>query len=72
MFFEAIVNKSPYKVTVNEERKCWLVSIQASESDEWKEITIPKADYQQSRDGQVSLILDNSSYLLDIVPEGTD
>lgn len=72
MFFEAIVNKSPYKVTVNEERKHWLISIQADDSDEWKEITIPKDDYKQSKDGQVSLILDNSSYLVDIVPEGTD
>ncbi len=72
MFFEALVNKSPYKVTVNEERKSWLISIQADESGEWKEVSIPKEDFQISRDGQVSLILDNSSYLIDIIPDGTD
>lgn len=72
MFFEAIVNKSPYKVTVNEERKSWLISIQSSESEGWKEISIPKENFQLSNDGQISLIHENSSYLVDIIPEGTD
>lgn len=72
MFFESKVNKTNYKVTVNETRTTWEISILKDGAEDWQEIHIPKSDYSVNDDGQISLILDNSSYLIDVIPEGSD
>lgn len=72
MFFEAKVNKTPYQVNVEETRKEWHIGLKKDKSEEWKTIVLPKADYQVAKDGLVSLILNNSSYLADVVADGTD
>lgn len=72
MLFSAKVNKSNYQVSVKEERNDWVVCIKKPKSDEWKELLIPKENFQTAEDGLVSLLYDNSSYLLDLVPEGTE
>ena len=72
MLFNAKVNKLDYQVTVKEERNDWKVCIKTEKSDEWREVSIPKDNFQTAEDGLVSFLYDNSSYLLDLVPEGTD
>ncbi|MGH1467475.1 MAG: acetyl-CoA carboxylase biotin carboxyl carrier protein subunit [Bdellovibrionales bacterium] len=72
MFFEAKVNKTPYKVTVEETRKEWHIALKKESSEEWKKIVLPKKNYQVSDDGSVSLIYNNSSYLMDLAAQGTD
>jgi len=72
MLFSAKVNQHDYQVNVKEERNEWKVSIKAQDSEEWREILIPKENFQTAEDGLVSLLYKNSSYLLDLVPEGTD
>ncbi len=72
MFFEAKVNKTPYKVTVEETRKEWHIALKKESSEEWKKIVLPKENYQVSDDGSVSLIYNNSSYLMDLAAQGTD
>lgn len=72
MFFEAKVNKTPYQVTVEETRKEWHIGLKKESSEEWKKIVLPKENYQVAHDGTVSLIYNNSSYLMDLVADGTD
>jgi biotin carboxyl carrier protein len=72
MFFEAKVNKTPYQVTVEESRKSWRISFKSENSDEWKKVVLPKENYQVADDGSISLIYNNSSYIMDVVPQGTD
>lgn len=72
MFFEAKVNKTPYQVNIEENRKEWHITLKKDKAEEWKTIILPKADFQVANDGLASLILNNSSYLMDVVPEGTD
>ena len=72
MFFEAKVNKTPYQVNVEETRKEWKVGLKKTSSEDWKTIVLPKKNFQVGNDGLVSLILENSSYLMDVVSQGTD
>jgi len=72
MLFSAKVNKYNYQVSVKEERNEWVVSIKVHNSEEWKEVLIPKENFQTAEDGLVSFLYENSSYLLDLVPEGSD
>lgn len=76
MYFEAKVNQTPYKVIVEEMRSDWLVKIQMttddSEKDIWKEYLIPKKNFAVAKDGNISLLFKDSSYLVDIVKYGTD
>ncbi len=72
MFFEAKVNKTPYQVTVEETRKEWHIGLKKDTSEEWKKIVLPKENYQVGHDGTVSLIFNNSSYLMDLTQQGTD
>ena len=72
MLFSAQVNQHNYQVSVKEERNNWKISIKAQKSEKWTEVLIPKENFQTAEDGLVSLIYKNSSYLLDLVPEGTD
>jgi biotin carboxyl carrier protein len=72
MLFNAKVNQHNYQVSVTEERDDWTVCIRAFDSDEWREISIPKEHFQTASDGLVSLLYKNSSYLVDLVPEDSD
>ncbi len=76
MYFEAKVNQSPYKVIVEELRSDWLIKIQmidpVSANESWKEYMIPKKNFTVAKDGNISLIFKDSSYLVDIVKYGTD
>ncbi|MCB0385844.1 MAG: acetyl-CoA carboxylase biotin carboxyl carrier protein subunit [Bdellovibrionales bacterium] len=70
MFFEAESNDTKYEVNVNETRNTWTVSIK-TEGQDWINYEIPKADYQRA-DDTISLIFNNSSYLVDVVGHDTD
>ncbi len=72
MLFSAKVNKHEYQITVNEKRSEWVICIKSKISENWKEVSISKKNFQTAEDGLVSLLYKNSSYLLDLVPEGTD
>jgi biotin carboxyl carrier protein len=76
MFFEAKVNQTPYKVVVEELRTDWLIKIQMNSdgpsADLWKEYLIPKKNFTIAKDGNISLLFKDSSYLVDIVKYGTD
>lgn len=72
MFFEAKVNNTSYEVTVEEQRKNWIINLKSEDAEEWKEITLPKKDFQVNKDGLISLLYNNSSYLVDVIPSGTD
>lgn len=72
MFFNAKVNKTPYQVTVNEDRHNWIIKFKTEKAEKWKEVFLKKSDYQVNEDGLVSLLYQNSSYLLDIAPQGLD
>jgi biotin carboxyl carrier protein len=70
MLFEAESNKKKYSIHVNEEIKCWKISIQ-QKNKEPVNYVISKDDYQ-SLDDTISFLFKNSSYLIDVVGEGTD
>jgi len=70
MFFEAESNDEKYEVNVNESRHHWAVSIKA-EGGDWINYKIPKVDYQMA-DSTISLIFNNSSYLVDVVGHDTE
>lgn len=70
MYFETESNGVKYEVNVNESRHSWKVSIR-EESQDWIDYEIPKADYQIA-DDTISLIFNNSSYLIDVVGKDTD
>lgn len=72
MFFEAKVNKTPYQVTIEETRKEWHICLKKDSAEEWKKIILPKENYQVADDGSVSLIYNNSSYIMDLAAQGTD
>lgn len=72
MLFDAKLNQSNYQVNVEESRKNWKVSLKFEGQEEWKNIVIPKENFQTAEDELVSFIHKNSSYLIDLVPSGTD
>ncbi len=71
MFFKAKVNKTPYEVTVEETRKEWRITFKKNSSKNWKKIILPKKSYQINNDS-VSLIYNNSSYIIDVRAQGTN
>lgn len=70
MYFEAESNGSKYEVNVSETRQHWKVSIRQETSD-WINYEIPKVDYQIA-DDTISLLFNNSSYLIDVVGQDTE
>jgi len=70
MFFEAESNGEKYEVNVSELRYNWKVSIKQS-GKAWVNYEIPKVDYQIAED-TISLIFNNSSYLVDVVGHDTE
>ena len=72
MLFSAKVNQHNYQVSVKEDRNDWVICIKSENSKDWREVLIPKENFQTAKDGLVSLIYNSSSYLVDLVLEGTD
>jgi hypothetical protein len=70
MYFEAESNGIKYEVTVTESRHSWQVSIREGTSH-WINHKIPKVDYQFAED-TISLLFNNSSYLVDCIGKDTD
>ncbi len=69
MHFEASSNGINYEISVRDERKHYLVCIKP-ENGEWIKHTILKQDYQQF-DDVTCFLHKNTSYLVDVVGEGT-
>ncbi len=76
MYFEAKVNQTAYRVTVDDKRSDWLIKIlivdESNQEETWKEYLIPKKNFTVANDGNISLLFKDSSYLVDIVKYGTD
>jgi biotin carboxyl carrier protein len=70
MFFEAEADGKKYQVTVQETKALWKVGY-CEEGGQWKTYEISKNNYQ-NLDETVSFIFNNSSYLVDVLPKGTD
>lgn len=70
MFFEAESDGKKFQVTVNETKKFWRVSIREPNS-EWRTHEISKEDYRHL-DETVSFLFKDSSYLVDVIPRGTE
>ena len=70
MLFEAEIRKKKYQVIVDRTRTTWEVSIQA-DGKEPKKISIPQKDFAEA-DSVISFLHKGSSYLIDVVGDGTD
>ena len=70
MFFEAESDGQKFQVTVTETKTHWRVGLKPETSD-WIYHTIRKEDYM-SLDETVSFIFRDSSYLIDVIPKGTE
>tara|TARA_B100001248_G_scaffold262718_3_gene261509 strand:+ start:6960 stop:7481 length:522 start_codon:yes stop_codon:yes gene_type:complete len=70
MQFEAELKGEKYSIEVSENRKSWFVSL-SKEGSKAELYDIPKSDYQEL-DGAISLIFDNSSYMVDVTSDGVD
>lgn len=70
MYFEAEADGKKYQVTVNELKTHWKVGIRENET-EWRYHQIRKEDYM-NLDETVSFLFRDSSYLIDVIPKGTE
>lgn len=70
MFFEAEADGLKYQVTVTETKSHWRVGFRPDGKD-WTYHAIRKEDYM-SLDETVSFIFRDSSYLIDVIPKGTE
>jgi len=70
MFFEAESNGRKYQVNVHEAKTHWKVSFRIEDQD-WKNYEISKEDYRYL-DETVSFLFKDSSYLIDVLPKGTE
>ena len=70
MYFQAESNGVKFEMTVREDRTSWIVGVKSEDSD-WHRYTISKKDYQYF-DNTICFIYKNSSYLVDVLGEGTD
>lgn len=70
MYFEAEADGKKYQVTVNELKTHWKVGIRENEKD-WRYHQIRKEDYM-NLDETVSFLFRDSSYLIDVIPKGTE
>jgi acetyl/propionyl-CoA carboxylase alpha subunit len=70
MYFQAESQGKKYEMNVSELKDSWNISIREEDSD-WKYFDIPKSDYQRL-ESTISFIFNNSSYLIDVVPWGTE
>lgn len=84
MYFEAkINNETSYKVIVEENRAAWVikyckVKTQADgtpmpdQEENWVERVFNRHHFTVAKDGHISLLMENVSYILDTVKYGTD
>lgn len=70
MYFEAESNGVKYEINVNEAKETWKISLRP-EGQDWVHYNLPKSDYQYM-DDTISFLFKNSSYLIDVVPQGTE
>lgn len=70
MYFEANLNGKKYKVTVNEERFSWKVSLQ-QEGHPWVHHDISKNDYKSAEE-YITFLFNGKSYLVDVVGQDTE
>ena len=70
MFFEAESDGLKYQVTVTESKSHWRVGLKP-EGKDWAYHNIRKEDYM-SLDQTVSFLFRDSSYLIDVIPKGTE
>jgi biotin carboxyl carrier protein len=70
MFFEAESDGTKFQVTVTESKAHWRVGLKP-EGKDWTYHQIRKEDYM-SLDQTVSFIFRDSSYLIDVIPRGTE
>ncbi len=70
MFFEAESDGKKFQVTVHESKTHWMVAIREKEGA-WRHHEISKENYR-NLDETVSFLFKDSSYLVDVLPNGTD
>lgn len=70
MFFEADADGKKFQVTVHETKNSWKVAFRENEG-EWRNHEISKEDYRRL-DEMVSFLFKDSSYLVDVIPKGTE
>ena len=70
MYFEAESEGIKYQVSVSESKTHWKVGTR-EEAKDWEYFEISKEDYR-SFDDTVSFLFNNSSYLIDVIPKGTE
>ena len=70
MYFEAESGDVKYQVSVTETKTHWKVGTRQADRD-WEYFNISKEDYRFF-DDTVSFLFNNSSYLIDVIPKGTD
>lgn len=70
MFFEAESDGKKFQVTVQETKGFWKVSFR-EDGSEWKNYEISKENYRHI-DEMVSFLFKDSSYLVDVIPKGTE
>ena len=70
MYFQAEAHGVKYEINVTENRDFWHIGLKPEEKD-WVHYEFPKADYQ-NLDNTISFIFNQSSYLVDVVGEGTE
>jgi biotin carboxyl carrier protein len=70
MYFEAESEGIKYQVSVTESKSHWKVGTRKDEQD-WVYYDIRKEDYRLL-DDTVSFIFKDSSYLVDVIPKGTE
>lgn len=84
MYFEAKINDEfSYKVIVEENRSAWVIKYCKIETqkdgtpvpdqeEHWIERVFDRRYFTVAKDGHISLLMDNVSYILDTVKYGTD
>jgi biotin carboxyl carrier protein len=70
MYFEAESEGVKYQVSVSETKTHWKVGMRQEEKD-WIYFDISKEDYRLL-DDTVSFLFKDSSYLIDVIPKGTE
>lgn len=84
MYFEAKVNdQTAYKVVIEESRSAWIIKYCLIKTDsdgqalpdqeeDWVVRKFDRENFTVAKDGHISLLMDNVSYILDTVKYGTD
>jgi biotin carboxyl carrier protein len=71
MYFEALLKKKKYQITVAKRDDTWFVQLKEEGQENWEEFNIPFSDFEEA-DNIISFIFNNESYLVDVVADGLD